>query len=332
MRLARAPIVSAFALASVAWLGSAGSQPSPSPAPSPAASHRPITPDKEACASAHEQAQVSRKRGHLLEAKKSLELCANPACPLLARQDCSVWVVEVDERLPTIVIEARDARGQKATAVRCTLDGERLVDGIDDRAIAINPGAHALKCELTDAAAAGAGVSSEQPLAVVEGEKRRKVDVSFEPPKPHDIAPIPSAALTASPSASTAPTASASSATLPDAPPKRAPALAITLAGVAVVGVAGFSYFGLKGLSDENQLRASCKPTCNPADADALRAKYHVADVSLGIGVLAAGVAAWLFFSDTTPSAGADNRARARVRVGVMPLPSGGGANLGVTF
>ena len=337
MRLARAHLVSAFGLAAISWLGRAGSQPA-----SPA-SPQSIAPDKEACASAHEEAQVFRKRGRLLEAKNKLELCANAACPLLARQDCGVWVVEVAERLPTIVIEARDARGQPTTAVRCTLDGERLVDGLDARAIAVNPGAHSLRCELTDSAAGagsaadgGAAPSSEQPLAVVEGEKRRKVDVSFEPPKPPEVAANAANAANAN-SASTssrapAPPSSPSSsiALPPDAPPKRTPALALTLAGVTVVGVAGFAYFGLKGLSDENQLRGSCKPTCSPADSDAVRTKYHVADVSLGIGILAAGLAAWVYFRD--PSSDASTPSATQVRVGVVALPGGGGAKLGVTF
>ena len=323
MRLARAHLVSAFGLAAISWLGRAGSQPA-SPAPPPS-----IAPDKEACASAHEQAQVFRRRGRLLEAKNKLELCANAACPLLARQDCGVWVVEVDERLPTIVIEARDARGQSTSAVRCTLDGERLVDGLDARAIAVNPGAHSLRCELADAVVdGGAAPSSEQPLAVVEGEKRRRVDVSFEPPKPPEVAPTASSATSSS--RASPPSPSASTALPPDAPPKRTPALALTLAGVTVVGVAGFAYFGLKGLSDENQLRGSCKPTCNPAEADAVRTKYHVADVSLGIGILAAGLAAWVYFRDPSSDAGAPSATQ--VRVGVVALPGGGGAKLGVTF
>lgn len=327
MRFARAHIVAATAIAAIAWHGRAASQPAAPAPPTPPSSG---APDKEACASAHEQAQIFRKRGRLLEAKQKLELCANPACPLLARQDCGVWVVEVAERVPTILLDAKDARGQPTTAVRCTLDGERLVDGLDAKAIAINPGAHALRCELTDVATMAVS-PVEQSLAVVEGEKGRKVEISFEPPRaPEVAAPIASA----SPSASSvaAPPPSATTALVPE-PPKRAPALAYTLAGVAVVGVAGFAYFGVKGLTDENQLRDTCKPTCNPVDADAIRTKYHIADVSLGIGIVAAGFAAWLWLRDAH-DAGSSTSAKppTGLRLGVQALPGGGGAKLGVTF
>ena len=338
---ARAHIVATIALAALAWHGRAGSQPASPPTSKPPPSS---APDKEACASAHEQAQIFRKRGRLLEAKQKLELCSSAACPLLARQDCSVWVVEVAERVPTILIDARDTRGQPTTAVKCTLDGERLVDRLDASAIAVNPGAHALKCELTDVAG-GAASPVEKPLAVVEGEKGRKVEVSFEPPRAPDVAPsassltLPLPLPSASPPAS--PPRSAPVALAPEPPPKRAPApaLAYTLAGVAAVGVAGFAYFGLKGLSDENQLRDTCKPTCNPADADAVRAKYHIADASLGVGIVAAGFAAWLFFRDAHDAhdahdarAGASAAPTTGLRLGVQALPGGGGAKLGVTF
>ena len=303
MRHVRASYASACVLAAIAWSATAAPQ---APAPSP--------PDKEACASAHEQAQVSRKRGRLLEARAKLQLCAADACPALARQDCSVWLVEVDERVPTIVIAAKDTHGASTTAVRCTLDGETLVERLDAAPVSINPGAHTLKCEMD-------GVTPvEQALSVVEGEKARRVEVTFEPPHPPDPPPLPTASASATPSASIA--------RPPPPPPRDVPILAYGLAGVAVVGLGVFTYFGLSGLSDENSLRGSCKPLCNPSDVSSITTKYHVADAALAIGVVAAGAAAWVYFSRPAgpgaPQTGA--------RIGVHAMPGGGGASVGLRF
>jgi hypothetical protein len=312
MRKIRAPpagsvaLAALAALAAVAWATSAAPQ-----APTPAA------PDKEACASAHEQAQISRKHGRLLEARGKLQLCAADACPALARQDCGVWLVEVEERLPTIVIAAKDTHGAPTTAVKCALDGEPLIDQLGAAPLPINPGAHTLKCEMEGAPPV------EQALAVVEGEKGRRVDLTFEPPKQPDPPPVPSASTSASTSASVAPPPFP-----PPPPPRATPAIVYGLAGVAVVGLASFVYFGVRGLSDESGLRGSCKPLCNPSDVSAISTKYHIADTSLAISVLAAGAAAWIYFSNSaTPGA-----PQTGARVGVTAMPGGGGARVELSF
>jgi hypothetical protein len=67
------------------------------------------------------------------------------------------------------------------------------------------------------------------------------------------------------------------------------------LAGVGVVGGAGFAFFGLQSIGHENDLRASCAPNCNPADVGGVRAEEHAADISLGVGV-AATIGAFVMF------------------------------------
>jgi hypothetical protein len=68
----------------------------------------------------------------------------------------------------------------------------------------------------------------------------------------------------------------------------------LALAGVGLVGIGLFSYFGLTGLSKEHDLEQSCMPRCSPSDIDGVRTRYHVADISLGIGVAAlAGAILW---------------------------------------
>lgn len=298
MSKVRASSAVAVALIALAWATTAASQ-------------DPV-PDKEACASAHEQAQVARKRGRLIEARAKLQLCAVDACPALARDDCRVWIVELDERLPTIVVYAKDTRGASTTAARCALDGAPLLERLDGAPVPVNPGAHVLKCEMDGAPAV------EQAIAVVEGEKGRRVDVVFEPAKP-EIVPVPSANATSVPIAS-------ASASIP--PPPSPPALAYGFAGLAAVGLGSFAYFGITGLSDESKLRNTCKTTCNPSDVSAVTTKYHLADASLGVAIVAAGVAGWLYFTKTTPSGAPQTGAR----IGVQAMPGGGGARVEVRF
>jgi hypothetical protein len=70
------------------------------------------------------------------------------------------------------------------------------------------------------------------------------------------------------------------------------------LAGVGVVALGSFGYFGISGHARASDLKDGCgqTKTCDPADVDSARSKYLVADVSLGIGVVALGAAAavWL--------------------------------------
>jgi hypothetical protein len=236
-------------------------------------------PDKEACAAAYEQAQVFRKHDKLVEARKKLIVCAQDSCPKIAQEDCGRWFVEVEASLPTVVIEAKDPTGRAIEHVRVAADGEPLTDKLDGTALPMNPGSHKLHCEFVGAAPV------DLRVLVLEGKKNQLVPVAFEdfefgptpllPPPPPGPAPVPREA----------------------APARRVPTAAYVLAGVALVGAAGFAYFGLRGVSDENSLRSSCAPTCASSDVDAIRSKYRVADVSLAVGVISAGLAAWLYLS-----------------------------------
>jgi hypothetical protein len=104
--------------------------------------------------------------------------------------------------------------------------------------------------------------------------------------------------------------------------------LAIALAGVGVLGAAGFAYFGITAKSDLDNLRQTCAPNCAKSDLDAVKQKAAIADISLGVGVVALGAAAWVFFANggtspaPTPAAVLD----------VRPTPGGAVASFGRRF
>ena len=69
------------------------------------------------------------------------------------------------------------------------------------------------------------------------------------------------------------------------------------LGAAGVAGIAVFATFALLGKSDQRHLEATCSPSCNPADVDALRTKFLIADVALAAGVVSLGAATYLIVS-----------------------------------
>jgi hypothetical protein len=282
--------------------------------------------EKEACVSAYEKAQVLRKNGKLVEAKEKLVVCAQSTCPSIARQDCATWLTEVASSIPTIVIEAMDASGRPTQNVRVLMDGDVLAEKLDGTALAVNPGAHQLRFELADDHAATR--THEESVLVLQGDRNRKISVSFAPP------PAPDRAETPAPTQIAAPQPSART---PEAPaPRTSPPVAgFVFAGAAVVGFASFTFFGLSGVTKENSLRNTCAPACPHADVDGVLNRYRVADVSLVLGLVSGIAATWLLWprADAAPATGhARVTPQLRPRISPQIGPTGGGVSVEVPF
>jgi hypothetical protein len=105
------------------------------------------------------------------------------------------------------------------------------------------------------------------------GEKNRVLRVTFEAdaPTPSPRAPPPAPA--------------------PPSPDRPIPVVAYVLGGVSVAALGSFAYFAIKGKIEQTDLESRCAPRCRQDEADSMRTKYLVADVSLGVAVLSLGVA-----------------------------------------
>ncbi len=114
-------------------------------------------------------------------------------------------------------------------------------------------------------------------------------------------------------------------------PPKgRIDAATITAASIAVVGLGVGTVFGIKALADrprnfvtgKDGSYADLQQKENHANKEAL-----VADIGLGIGVVAAAVTAYLYFSRPKAGATTSPQASTQARLSVVPLPErrGGG-------
>ena len=65
---------------------------------------------------------------------------------------------------------------------------------------------------------------------------------------------------------------------------------------MGVLALGSFAIFGLIGKSDVDDLE-SCRGHCAESDVDHARTKLIVADISLGVGIVALGVATYMFFT-----------------------------------
>jgi hypothetical protein len=151
--------------------------------------------------------------------------------------------------------------------VRVLVDGTVRAERLDGSAIDLDPGPHRLRLE----PARGAVV--EQDVLARIGEKNRAIDAVVGAPS---AAPTTPADVTR---------------------PHRLPTTAYVFGGVAAVAFGSFAFFGITGYARLQDMRSSCRPFCAQGDIDALRQKLLVADISLGIGLVAAAATAWVVLS-----------------------------------
>lgn len=128
-----------------------------------------------ACADAASSGQVLRDDGKLIEARARFVTCAQPSCPKLIQKDCAEWQSDVDARLPTVVLSAKDDVGHDVANVSVTLDGNAFQGGLaNGRSTPVNPGRH------TFAFTAPGHRAAERVIVVREGERARAVDGVLE--------------------------------------------------------------------------------------------------------------------------------------------------------
>lgn len=263
--------------------------------------------EKKACVAAYEQSQVLRNESKLSDAKKQLLICARDVCPQALRTDCTSWLSEVESNMPSIVFDVKDGAGKDVVAVKVSLDGKPVMTKLDGKAMALDPGAHTFKYE-TDGYP-----TIEEQVIVKQGEKNRKISVTFKPagdPKKADTKPDPNP-----PPVVVDPTK-----------PSNRKTVAYVLGGVGVValGVGGFFY--LTGKGAESDLRGkpcAATKTCPQSDVDDVKKKYLYGDIAMATGVVSLGVGVVLYL--TAPK-NADPAATAR-RFDVAPMPGGGFAS-----
>lgn len=126
----------------------------------------------EACATAYEQAQVTRNDGKLKKAQEHLAICVRDICPEFVKVDCGQWLSEVKREVPSVIFSAIDSGGSDLTDVKVTIDGEIITESLDGIAIELEPGPHNVEFEF-------AGKTQKKQLIVRQGEKNRVFRAEF---------------------------------------------------------------------------------------------------------------------------------------------------------
>jgi hypothetical protein len=219
------------------------------------------------CVQAYEQGQIQRKTGGLLQARSTLQQCAQDECPDFIRNDCLEWFAEVQNDVPSLVFAAK-SQGRDLSDVRVSLGSRVLTSRIDGQLLELDPGEYEFRFE-------SPGMQSQtKHFVLATGERHRLVQV--------DLVPLSAAAPEEA-----VPTA------LP--PRKRSLLLPGIFVGVGAVGLGGFAGLGAWGRTQESKLELTCAPRCREGQLSDVRTKYLLADVSLGVGVVSLALGAYFF-------------------------------------
>jgi hypothetical protein len=229
--------------------------------------------DKSDCVDAHAEAQLLRRSGRIGAARARLVACSVASCPALVARDCTQWLSELDAEQPTVVLAAHDETGRDVAAVRVTIDGQPLATQLDGRPLDVDPGRHVVRGEFSG------GRSVEITVVVRATEKDRVIRLDL-PAAPPPSVPPPQA----------------------EAPRAGPPVVTYVLAGVGALALGSFAYFGLSGKFEESHLASTCRPNCAEDDIRGVRRSYLAADVSLGVALVAIGVATWFALQSPRPA------------------------------
>ncbi|MGO9836766.1 MAG: hypothetical protein ACLP1X_21430 [Polyangiaceae bacterium] len=148
-----------------------------------ATSARAADPTTSDCLTANEGSIKLRADHRLREARAQLLICAAASCPADIRNACTQRVGKVNDAIPTVVFEVKDANDNELTAVAVTIDGQPLVARLEGTAISLDPGEHVFGFE------AAGQAKVEKRLVIHEGEKDRRERVvmggaAVAPPAP----------------------------------------------------------------------------------------------------------------------------------------------------
>jgi hypothetical protein len=265
--------------------------------------------DRKQCSEAYDRTQALRREKKLQAAHDEAVACTRNVCAEFIRSDCVGWLKAIDASQPSVVVVATGSKGDESRAVRVVLDGKPWLDALDGTSKPIDPGEHTIHFE-TDGAQA-----KDQTVEIHEGEKDRKLTVTFDTA----IAPVAPPRPEAGGPASVSPGNEAS--------PSPAPWI---IGGVGLASLLVGAITGGVVVHDHAVVTSPlhCDPTtkaCDAAGASAARSGRvlgPLTTVTLIVGGVGVGVGVvWLI---ARPHSKQGAHTTAQVRTGPMVTSSGG--------
>jgi hypothetical protein len=121
---------------------------------------------------------VLRESWKLRRAKASLLACARPACGKVVYRECTKMLSQLETDIPSVVLAAKDDRGEPLVDVQVSMDGEVLTSHLDGRALSIDPGIHHFSFTAPN------GVADLVKVPISQGERNRTLSVELRQARP----------------------------------------------------------------------------------------------------------------------------------------------------
>lgn len=240
--------------------------------------------DDKACMAAAAKGQELRDEGKFVEAKPHFQQCADATCPAPIPGYCAEWLADLGKKMPSVVFRATDEGGRDVADANVEIDGKRTV-AVDGRPVEIDPGKHTIKITRPGSK------PFEDVIVVAQSEKDRivlaKLAVASAPPPAG-----PPAGTEDTKKGGGVPTASV---------------VSWAIGGAALLSFAGF---GLKARIDYDDYEARCGNRCAESERDTVATSVMIADISLVVAVVAAGVGTYFFLTRPTSVAPPKEAAR----------------------
>lgn len=244
--------------------------------------HAPARADVHQCVVDAEKGQEFRQSGALLEAQRALRACAADRCPALIRKDCSLWLHQVDEELPSLILAVTDANGQDVAVESLIIDELPQPLGSVALPIHLDPGQHKV-------------------LIIVQGQRHERT-VILRSRERNRVVAFTTAMAPLSPLSK-------------PAQRPRSNVASWALLGASGVAFAAFAYLGITGSQRADALQNSCAPGCTDSQVNSARHRLWGADAALAIGLTTGAIATWLQLRPD-PASAAEQRSTQGLSVG----------------
>jgi hypothetical protein len=225
--------------------------------------------DGDACVDAATEGQNLRDQGELIHARARFVTCAQASCPGIVASTCAQWLSEIALRIPSIVLRLEDELGVDVTDAALFVDAKAVSPRMTGLAMDLDPGPHRVRFEPRGRAPV------EQVVVLAEGERARVIVVHLPPLPPPAVEPRSASGW---------------------------PVGVWILGSAGVLAIGGSAALGVSVISDARSLRDSCGPRCPSSDKESLERRLVIADIALGLGVAALGVAAYLALTHRSAS------------------------------
>jgi hypothetical protein len=246
--------------------------------------------DTESCLAAYDAVQRRRSSGKLRESEAQGLECAKESCPAQLRKDCLVWLDEIRRAIPSIVLSVTDASGCDLVERRVYVDDVLVPGGLVGKALDLDPGVHVVRVEAEN------HPPTLQRVALSEGEKDRRIAVSFAPPGIVCGGPKPPGVSGVSPDGRMEKKSEAPRQAEGGEPPSRpVPTFAYVFGAAAIVGLGASAGFYASGFSQKSTLD-DCRPRCAASDVDTMRRTFFLGDALFGVGLVSLGLATYFYF------------------------------------